>query len=482
MAYSKKSLYDLSFKDIQQYIEKHSDKNNHEIARVIIEDHKQDVNNPHAIESIRKRVARIKSSLSEGRIPGTRDTAPKVDRERYIWNTIYGAINIPVNEIDELFYEYSRHGLNMSQTAIINKHNLEAWQWQSIKRKLQLVKDSNIFSPHTVSKYKGEQLKEMIEKKIDRKYEQKGQLVEEAYKKQTLKAYEKVIHENEKKLLEKDIFYNEVMNLLPKAKIVSTIHVNKKAKTSEHVTIPIADLHLGARVEHVQNTPNYNPDILEKYLNTIAKQVNDLQAKKVTLIFLGDLIESFTGLNHKNSWKGIEYGYFGSTVVIKTVELLTRFISKINNVVEIVAVSGNHDRTTSDKGEDTKGEVGELVFYILNMLYKNKINVNYHPDVVSTIIDGINYIITHGHLGESKKSPNQLIVEYGNNKKFNLILEGHLHSRIVKEDGRKFRFVICPSLFTGNSYSKQLGFSSTPGYLQITNNGNGYPNITDITL
>jgi len=57
-----------------------------------------------------------------------------------------------------------------------------------------------------------------------------------------------------------------------------------------------------------------------------------------------------------------------------------------------------------------------------------------------------------------------------------------LHSRIISTDSRKIRHIWCPSLFTGNEYSKQLGFSSTAGYLQIENNGKGFPNVTDITL
>jgi predicted phosphodiesterase len=479
MAY-RKDPFELTVAQIQEYVEKNGGLNNFDIAKLIIKEHEISESNS-SVEAIRKRVSRVRTAIEEGRTYDKKDFIPKVDKERYNWNTIYGKIDVPVSQVDELFYEYSRHGLDMSQTAIINKHNLEAWQWQSIKRKLQLVKDSNIFSPHTVGKYKGKELSDKIEQKIARKYENKGALVEEGYKKQTLKAYERVINENEKKLLEKDIFYNEIMSLLPKAKINASVPVNKSGK-SKNIVVTLADLHLGARVEHIQNTPDFNPVILEKYLNTMAIQINQRESKEVTLAFMGDLIESFTGLNHKNSWKGIEYGYFGSTVVIKTVELITRFISKVNNVKLILGVSGNHDRSTSDKSEDTKGEIATIVFYMLGLIYKNKIEIDYHHDVVSREIDGIQYILTHGHLGEAKKSGEKIVNEYGNNKKFNLVLTGHLHSRIIKTDSRMLRHIWCPSLFTGNDYSKQLGFSSTAGYLLIENNGKGFPNVLDVTL
>jgi hypothetical protein len=479
MAY-RKNPFDLTIEDICKYIELNPEKNNSEIAEIIIHE-KQLSDGVRNLEAIRKRVSRTKVAIAEDRVKSGKETQVKIQNERYTWNTIYGIVDFNVSHIDELFYEYSRHGLDMSQTAIINKHNLEAWQWQSIKRKLQLVKESNIFSPHTISKYKGKELADKIEEKIARKYEKKGQLVEEAYKKQTLKAYERSIQENEKKLFEKDVFYNEIMNLLPQAKISTSIPTEKSAKRKSLV-ITIADLHLGARVEHIQNTPNYNPEVLSMYLDQMAIQINAKESKSVTLAFLGDLIESFTGLNHKNSWKGIEYGYFGSNVVIKTVELITDFISKINNVKLILGVSGNHDRSTSDNKEDTKGEIAILIFYMLGLIYKNKIEIDFNSDVVSREIDGINYIITHGHLGESKKGGEKIVNEYGNNKMFNLILTGHLHSRIISTDSRKIRHIWCPSLFTGNEYSKQLGFSSTAGYLQIENNGKGFPNVTDITL
>lgn len=33
---------------------------------------------------------------------------------------------------------------------------------------------------------------------------------------------------------------------------------------------------------------------------------------EVNILFLGDMIESFTGLNHKNSWKGLQKGMIGA--------------------------------------------------------------------------------------------------------------------------------------------------------------------------
>lgn len=473
-------MFKLQIDVIKNYIEKYPKSGARELARLIMkEEEVETTDESKYINTLRARIEYTRKIEKEAK---SEETKPKVKKERYIWKTIYGQIDIPVSEIDELFYQYSKHGLNMSQTAIINKHNLEAWQWQSIKRKLQLVKDANIFSPYTVNKYEGPKLEEMINELIGRRYKNKGLLVEEAYHKQTLKAYKKVIDEDEKFIHSKDVFYNEVLRMMPKADFKNTLPITKGKVVNGEVVITIADLHNGARIENIQNTLDFNPRILEGYLDQMAEEINQQNYKAVNLAFLGDLIESFTGLNHKNSWKGIEFGYYGSTVVIKTVELISRFISKVNNVKRLIGVNGNHDRSTSDNKEDTRGEIGTLIFYMLKQMYVDKIEILHHEDCVSIKIDGIQYIITHGHLPEMKKGSDKIINRYGNSQLFNLILTGHLHSRIISDDDENYRHIWCPSLFTGNRFSKQLGFSSTAGYLRITNNGKDRPNVNDITL
>ena len=75
---------------------------------------------------------------------------------------------------------------------------------------------------------------------------------------------------------------------------------------------------------------------------------------------------------------------------------------------------------------------------------------------------------------------------------FNVILEGHLHTRIQKHsvtnldkvsyDSITHRKVVCPSLFTGNSYSEELGYTTNAGYMIFENNGHGKPNMFDFSL
>jgi hypothetical protein len=84
---------------------------------------------------------------------------------------------------------------------------------------------------------------------------------------------------------------------------------------------------------------------------------------------------------------------------------------------------------------------------------------------------------------------------YGEQGKFNFVMEGHLHSRIQKlnaktvqnfkiidDDNKDCRRQVCPSLFTGNTYSEQGGWSTTPGFLITESNGSGKPIVHDYSL
>jgi hypothetical protein len=74
-------------------------------------------------------------------------------------------------------------------------------------------------------------------------------------------------------------------------------------------------------------------------------------------------------------------------------------------------------------------------------------------------------------------------------------MEGHLHSRIQKlnasqirnfkqvdDDTRDCRRQVCPSLFTGNMYSEEGGWSTTAGFLIVEESTSGKPIVHDYPL
>ncbi len=299
------------------------------------------------------------------------------------------------------------------------------------------------------------------------------------------------IKENES--LVSELTFEEIKEILIKEFELVVKFETKDFKGCKVGNVIIADLHLGAYIDGLIITKDYSISILISYLEQIVDLVNEYNYSEINILFLGDMIESFTGLNHKNSWKGLQKGMIGAEVIKFSVNILhERLLSKLNNLNKVKLVAGNHDRLTSDSQEDTDGGACDLIAFGLEL---RGYNVEFNPTVISTEIDGINYILLHGHKGISKKPTKDLCWDFGKKGMYNVILEGHLHSiiqklsvnlkgkfNIIKDDSVDHVRMNARSLFTGNGYSEDLGYTSNAGFSIITNNGKGLPNINNILL
>lgn len=401
----------------------------------------------------------------------------------YKWKYSRGKMELPVELADQMFYEYSRHGLDLSQSQMRQKHDLKIWEWNTIKNMLFLYKDSNIFSPHTEDNTPREKLQQMVDDKMSFKMKDKQRLVESSYNRQTIKQYKKIIEQDAIATFAMEKMIDELNHITNdwSAKTTTVNHTEDFGTERKWLVASITDLHIGARVENLRLTPEFSPEQTRNLLDKVANKINQTNATDVSIILAGDIIESFTGLNHKNSWQSVEYGMVGAKVIKEAISLIEEFITKVNNVKEILGVAGNHDRITASNKEDTKGQVAEIIFYMLDRLYGNQINVQYSDLVLSKEIDGIQYIVTHGDKKVIREGK-QAIIDYGDNKLFNVILAGHLHSRKVIEDQRSYRWIVSPSVFTGNRYSEENAWHARPGFLTFENDGTGNPIMTDYTI
>ena len=122
--------------------------------------------------------------------------------------------------------------------------------------------------------------------------------------------------------------------------------IGRKATFDDKVgVVNLADLHLGAYIDGLRNTPAYSIQILINRLEEVAEITNSHGFSEVHVNILGDLIESFSGLNHKNSWKGLSKGMSGAEVIKFTTKVLhEHFLSKIDNLEKVNIIGGNHDR------------------------------------------------------------------------------------------------------------------------------------------
>lgn len=406
----------------------------------------------------------------------------KVVDNKYYWKSNNGVIHMSVDFIDDLFFQYSKHGLNKDQQRIVIDNEIDWWEWHAIKSRLNLYKNSHIFSPHTVEITPREDYYKLVEEKMETLYDRKQHIVEEKFDKEQRKRFEKAIdHVNR----EKGIYYRAVAKLsdfIQEAETTSIKNVNINTSYLDDLVASTADWHIGAEVKGLDITHNFDKEIFLKYIKEIAYRINQYKAKRVYLFQKGDLIETFTGLNHIDSWKNIEKHGYGINSMIHAIELFEYFISLINNITFVGGVGGNHDRVTSSNKEDTNAQVAEGVFYFLKREIGKHINVEYKTDTLCKEIGNINYIVTHGHHKmTSEKNINSYVRKRAIKGMFNLVLSGHLHSRKVWTDEKDARWVSCPSLFTGNLWSERMGWDVNPGFYIIYEQ-NKQPKIIDEPL
>jgi hypothetical protein len=112
-------------------------------------------------------------------------------------------------------------------------------------------------------------------------------------------------------------------------KKVFKIRIKKVERNSYKVNnnnvdnLVISDLHVGAYIDGLIKTKDFSPSILIDYLEQTTLKVNRNNAKEVNIFCLGDLIESFTGLNHKTVGR-IAKGLIGAEVIKFTAKYYTK--------------------------------------------------------------------------------------------------------------------------------------------------------------
>jgi UDP-2,3-diacylglucosamine pyrophosphatase LpxH len=210
---------------------------------------------------------------------------------------------------------------------------------------------------------------------------------------------------------------------------------------------------------------NYNSKIIESKLGIVLDFLKDTDAP-VIVHFLGDIIESVSGLNHKDSWKGLESGYHGADSIINPFQILFRFLSSINNLYAVNIVGGNHDRLQADKSMDRTDEAGKLIAYMLDTSLEG-VPVQFDSDMIVDNNDpNLCIILLHGDNKVDNEDARALSWNYGDPNKFNYICTGHYHSRSIKskDDGLKYRKEVLPSFCPlDKRFGKTVSTGSSPG-------------------
>jgi predicted phosphodiesterase len=419
------------------------------------------------------------------------DDDPKYnfDNGNYTWVNKYTnnegsfeeTVELSLEQADKLFFEYSKFGMNLTEMEVRIKNNVSIRNWNAIKSRLTLYKQSDIFSPVTRNELTIDEYRELVRKKLDELSTFKNRLVVDEYNKYQIKEAEKVIGVATNKRFIVDSMLSNLSEWINERNNVNYINVNVNDKAdTERLIVCLADLHIGADIVDEYNHQEYNTEILTKRLKTISDRINARNSKEVVVMLGGDIIHSFTGTMHKTIFKDMEKNISGTNIVKLAVDVLEEFLRSINNLKRVLSVSGNHDRMSNDFKEDSNGAVCEMIMYILERSFGRVIDIKHDNYIVSEQIGGVNYIMTHGH-NKSISKPETLIHDYGKQNVFNLILSAHLHTRKVNLDTYRSRDMKIPSIYTGDDYASKLGFTSTAGCLFITECDN-LPQIEDLSF
>lgn len=253
-----------------------------------------------------------------------------------------------------------------------------------------------------------------------------------------------------------------------------------------------ADLHFGAHIRNLVLTPDYDSEILSRGLHASVDELNSRGFKKTHVHINGDLIESLSGLNHINSWMSMDKEQTGANAIKLCAKLLDQALSRIDNLDTIKIIGGNHDRLSKNNDEEVKGGAADLIAYCLELM---GYNVEFNPYIITHQVEGITHINLHGDKVLSKRPTKDICWQYGKKGTFNFVFEAHLHSiieklsvnqldkkKITDDDGVDHRRMHLPSFFTGNYYSETLGFGSNAGYVIVSDNGRGKPNVSICSL
>lgn len=242
------------------------------------------------------------------------------------------------------------------------------------------------------------------------------------------------------------------------------------------IVVVIADTHIGALSEDLKLIPDYNAEVCREYLRQVASEANSYQ-RPVTVFHLGDIIESFSGRNKKDTWKQIEM--HGAKVALTAYDILDEFFDSLDYFQECYFLGGNHDRITDSAEESTDGEVAELIHGIFQRV--GKYMTHFDRLIHTPVVDDIQYILTHGDKKISNQETTKTIWEFGSQGLFNMVLSAHWHHRRFHEEGSDYRNMTVPAIVPGNDFEERNGYTSTPGFL-IIEQRNGKPLVVDVPL
>jgi len=406
----------------------------------------------------------------------------KVVKDSYIFEVQGDRKVFSIELIDKIFLFYSRRGYNFTRLKCQQRFNMTPKVFNQVQNAFHLSKDCDTISPYTKENTPAYELEQLIERQTAEVLNS-GEMGRQKYDEGVIRKYRQVI---DKSNVDDSWRQEVVSDLLEKYPNCAEIKVLRDDNNKiQEVTIGIADLHAGGKNDKMKITEDWSLDLLIEKLHNVAIIANSFKAAKVNIVILGDLVETVSGINHPDSWKGIGNGHFGSNIIILTKDILVNhLLNRIVNLNKIIATGGNHDRLqASNKNSDTGAT--DLIFHMIAerlKLIDSDVEVIYDPVLVSFEADDFGFIGLHGDKGLHKRELSYIVNKFAVNKnQYQFVWSAHLHSFFCKkDDDQEFaRRCTISSIVTGNEFSDvQIGRASKSGCISVIKNAVGQPDMT----
>ena len=370
---------------------------------------------------------------------------------------------LPVEEIDKMFYDFSKHGGNLSWEEMLEKYQLKPNVWYMIKNRLRLYKDSNVISPYTAENTPKHQLDKIVvdatHRHIDTIKQRMVQTHEKLYAKESKRAI--------KTLSNVEYFLDNIEKYIDKYKAKEIKWVEKQKPSWLHpLVIAMSDFHFGKK---------WTADIVKR-MSLIKDFILSQPHDAVHIMSLWDLWEAFVeGGMHDGQSEWMEMHGFGLMMFIVSIfEKMLTDVYASGKCITFTGIGGNHDRMGKSHGQDMSRTWALVIYEMIKRgMSKTDIKMNILTEKVNSFAYGsTHYIIHHGDDGFSNRRAEDILWKNGNNSKHNVILNGDKHNATFKET-KNATWVQLPALAWAWEYDARLDLHSEPWFVIIEENEYG---------
>lgn len=240
----------------------------------------------------------------------------------------------------------------------------------------------------------------------------------------------------------------------------------------KEMVVLISDWHVGALISNQYKHGGYDYGILKERLDTLLTEINRnisiYETKKVTVLFVGDLIE---GSNMRgNQMYNIEFTT--AEQITKGIELLYSFLREVQLMgtqVTFGAVRGNHDRLsgTSNKNEELYNDsavyvaLSQLILLQEHGLLPDVEIIDNREDMYELVAYVADKTILLSHGDTLQRNANVFEKLSHVPEKQDIVVTGHIHNFQLHQHDYNRMHIVVGSPMGYNEYSKKLNLDRT---------------------